>query len=282
MSSTNINTVLSKNNSHPRDTQIRFYEQGHKYTILHDPTSTYTSVTTWIHSHFPKFDADAIIETMMKGPRWAPGHKYWGLTPLQIKTSWTNNGSSVSEAGTNLHYEIECFMNNEVIGFPYLHANLLEQYEQKEPSSVAIEWEYFIEFIRDFPHLKPYRTEWMIYDEEIKIAGSVDMIYENEDGTLSIYDWKRSKEIKANNWFNKFALTDCIQHIRDTNFWHYALQLNIYKMILEKNYGKKVKELFLVKLHPNNETKSYELISLPILEKEVTDLRDLRKQMFIK
>lgn len=277
MSSTN--TVLSKNNSHPRDTQIRFYDKGHKYTILHDTDSTYTSVTTWIHSHFPKFDADAIIETMMKGSRWAPGHKYWGQTLLQIKTSWSSNSSAVSEAGTNLHYEIECFMNNESIAFPYLHANLLEQYEQKESS---IEWEYFIEFICDFPHLKPYRTEWMIYDEEIKIAGSVDMIYENEDGTLSIYDWKRSKEIKSNNWFNKFALTDCIRHIHDTNFWHYALQLNIYKMILEKNYGKKVKELFLVKLHPNNETKSYELISLPILEKEVTDLRDLRKQMFIK
>lgn len=282
MNSANTNTVLSNKNSHPWDTQIRFYEQGHKYTILHDADTMYTSVTTWVHSHFPKFDADTIIETMMKGPRWGPGHKYWGLTPSEIKTTWTTNSSSVSQAGTNLHYEIECFMNNEFISVPYLHANLLERYEQTESSNEAIEWEYFIEFIRDFPHLKPYRTEWMIFDEEIKIAGSVDMIYENEDGTLSIYDWKRSKEIKATNWFNKFALTECIRHIRDTNFWHYALQLNIYKMILEKNYGKIVKELFLVKLHPNNETKSYELISLPILEKEVSDLRDFRKQMIMK
>jgi len=276
---TKSNTVLSKNNSHPMDSRIQFHEIGHKYTILHDK-SKYTSVTTWVHENFPKFDADAIIKTMMEGKKWTPGHKYWGLTPLQIKTSWAENSTSVSEAGTNLHYEIECFMNNGLIGFPYLHANLLEHYPS-DPTT-AIEWGYFIEFIRDFPHLKPYRTEWTIYDEEIKIAGSVDMIYENADGTLSIYDWKRSKEIKAMNWFNKFALTECIKHICDTNYWHYALQLNIYKTILEKNYGKTVKELFLVKLHPNNDTKSYELISLPILKKEIHDLMVMRKEIITK
>ena len=29
-------------------------------------------------------------------------------------------------------------------------------------------------------HLKPYRTEWMIYDKELKLAGSIDMIFINE------------------------------------------------------------------------------------------------------
>ena len=47
--------------------------------------------------------------------------------------------------------------------------------------------------------MTPYRTEWMIWDKDHKLAGSIDMIFENEDGTLSIYDWKRSKEIKKQN-----------------------------------------------------------------------------------
>ena len=34
---------------------IQFFEKGHKYTISTDPNSKYTSVTTWNHSHFPKF-----------------------------------------------------------------------------------------------------------------------------------------------------------------------------------------------------------------------------------
>ena len=48
----------------------------------------------------------------------------------------------------------------------------------------------FTEAVKDHPELKPYRTEWTIYDEDLKISGSIDMIYENPDGTLSIYDWK--------------------------------------------------------------------------------------------
>ena len=60
-------------------------------------------------------------------------------------------------------------------------------------------------FVKDHPQLKPYRTEWMIFDEDLKLAGSIDMVYENPDGTLSIYDWKRSKDISKVNGWNKFA-----------------------------------------------------------------------------
>jgi hypothetical protein len=27
------------------------------------------------------------------------------------------------------------------------------------------------------------------------LAGSIDMVYKNEDGTFSIYDWKRTKQM---------------------------------------------------------------------------------------
>jgi hypothetical protein len=129
MATKNNNSVLLQSNAHSRDSQIKFYERGHKYEILHDRKSKYTSVTTWVHSHFPKFDADAIIDSMMKSKNWGPEHKYWGQTPQQIKTSWTNNGASVSQAGTDMHYEIECFMNNSELSKNYKHNDLLEHYE---------------------------------------------------------------------------------------------------------------------------------------------------------
>ena len=98
------------------------------------------------------------------------------------------------------------------------------------------------------------------------------MVYENADGTLSIYDWKRSKEIVRTNNFNEFATTECIRHIPNVNYWHYALQLNIYKAILETKYGKKVRDLYLVRLHPDNIDKTYDLIMLPILTDDVNRL----------
>jgi ATP-dependent exoDNAse (exonuclease V) beta subunit len=145
----------------------------------------------------------------------------------------------------------------------------------------TLEWNYFLQFIKDHPHLKPYRTEWMIYDEELKLAGSIDMVYENPDGTLAIYDWKRSKEIiKTNNW-NKFASNPLIAHMPDTNFWHYSLQLNTYKAILERKYEKTVTKLCLVRLHPNNEEKTYELLEVPILTKEIDELFEERKKQVL-
>ena len=289
-----MKTVLENNlaleNKHDRDTNINFEEEGHKYTILCDPNSKYTSVTTWNHKQFPVFNANLIIKNMMKGKNWKEGHKYWGLTQEEIKEQWSKNGSSVSSAGTNLHYEIECFMNNPNLN-NYTHIDLLNYYEKQHKENListtiidsnpiydSIEWQYFLEFVKNTPTLKPYRTEWIIYHEDLKLAGSIDMIYENEDGTLSIYDWKRCKEITRINTYNKFAVTKCISQMPDSNFWHYTLQLNTYKAILEEKYGKIVKELFLVRLHPDAEEKSYELIQVPILKKEIDDLFNERRK----
>jgi ATP-dependent exoDNAse (exonuclease V) beta subunit len=273
--------ILIKKNSHSRDKNIKFFEEDHKYIITCDPDSKYTSVTTWCHSHFPHFDADEVINNMMKGKNWKEGHKYWGLTADEIKAKWSENGNSVAGAGTELHYEIECFNNDKRFQFSYSNKELYEIYmmDFKDKIDVMpIEWGYFLNFVRDNPSLIPYRTEWTIYDEDIKIAGSIDMVYENPDGTLSIYDWKRAKNITRINNFNKFAISRDICHLPDSNFWHYALQLNTYKVILEQKYGKKVKDLYLVRLHPDAEEKNYELIKLPDLSKDVIDLLKERKR----
>jgi ATP-dependent exoDNAse (exonuclease V) beta subunit len=271
--------ILQNRFSHPRDNFIRFYTRGHKYEITSDPDTKYTSVTTWNHKHFPKFDADAVIQNIFKGKNWGPDHKYWGQTAEQIKISWKSNGDAVSGAGTNLHDRIECFMNNDRFDFEYTQKDLYETYinDFRDKIDEQIEWEYFLHFVRDHPNLKPYRTEWMIYDEDLKLAGSIDMVYENLDGTLSIYDWKRSKDITKHTTWNKFALNPLIKHLPDTNFWHYALQLNTYKSILERKYGKQVTNLYLVRLHPDIEEKTYELLEVPILTTEMCALFEERE-----
>ena len=272
---TTLNNTLSTQNAHNRDANIQFFEEGHRYVILTEPDVKYTSVTTWNHQHFPKFDADVIIDKMMKGSGWKKGHKYWGQTPEQIKALWDTNKNAVSGAGTDLHYEIECFNNNDDLAPGYTNKELYEKYMKENGNILAskpIEWQYFINFIKDTPDLKPYRTEWIIYNDSVKISGSIDMVYENQDGTISIYDWKRCKNITSANNFNKFAIHPLICHLPDTNFWHYSLQLNTYKVILEEKYGKKVRDLFLVRLHPDAEGKNYDLIKLPDLSFDVKDM----------
>lgn len=273
------NTLVDRN-SHVRDTQISFQEDIHKYTVVFEPAVKYTSVTTWIHQHFEPFNSDKIIKKMMTGKGWKEGHKYWGMTALEIKQLWETNKNAVSGSGTDLHYEIECFHNNNRLNFEYTCLELLQLYMYEkgcELNEKPIEWQYFINFVKDHPELKPFRTEWIVFNEDIKISGSIDMVYENPDGTLAIYDWKRAKNITRINTFNKFALPKSICHLPDSNFWHYTLQLNMYKYILETKYNKRVTDLYLVRLHPDAEEQNYELIMLPILTTEMEELVEERK-----
>uniref|UniRef100_A0A6C0EVI1 Uncharacterized protein n=1 Tax=viral metagenome TaxID=1070528 RepID=A0A6C0EVI1_9ZZZZ len=278
--------TLSLKNSHPRDKNLVFDEPTHKYTITTDPSSSYTSVTTWNHSHFPHFDADEIISKMMKGKNWNAENKYWGKTPEEIKAGWTANAQSVSGAGTDLHFDIECFMNQDLSPNTHLnkHIDLLANYKENLQSGKiqlpndSEEWQYFLQFAKQYPELKPYRTEWMIYHEDLKLAGSIDMVYELPDGALMIYDWKRAKEISKTSGFNQYALTPCIDNLPNTNFWHYSLQLNTYKAILEAKYDKKITDLYLVRLHPNNPRKSFDLIKCADLSAEIAELFEERRK----
>jgi ATP-dependent exoDNAse (exonuclease V) beta subunit len=271
---TPLYTTLLEKNAHPRDADIAFDEPTHVYTVNQDPDTHYTSVTTWNHSHFATFDADAIIRKMYAGKNWNPGHKYWGMSPQEIKDQWKQNADNVSSLGTNLHYEIECFMNQPVE--PCTHEALLQHYLSHSSPSKEEEWDYFLQFVRDRPTARPYRTEWMIYDEDVQIAGSIDMVYENDDGTLSIYDWKRSKEITKTSSFQKYAIHPSIEYLPDTNYWHYSLQLNTYQAILERKYGKKIRDLYLVRLHPSHPKKTYEIIRCAHLQDEIRTLFDER------
>jgi ATP-dependent exoDNAse (exonuclease V) beta subunit len=255
-------TYLANLYPHERDARIQFDEGPHIYTI--DGSSNgYVSVTTFNHANFEQFDADAIIKGMMSSKRW-PQSKYYGQTVDEIKAGWDKNRDEAAEAGTKMHYDIECYYNNMDI------------------VNDSVEYEYFQRFLADFPDLKPYRTEWTVFHEELKLAGSIDMVFEKPDGTLLIYDWKRCREIVKTNSFGKWGKKECIEHLPDTNYWHYCLQLNTYKAILEEKYGKVVEDLYLICLHPENKNKNYQRIKVVNLQSEVKELFELRRQEISK
>ena len=170
--------TLAKLNPHVRDSHISFTEEGHKYTINGD--SDYLSVTTWNHSHFPHFDPDSVIKKMKAGRNWEKS-QYYGMESEDIKKLWRDRGREASRAGTKMHYDIERFYNDQPV-----------ENDSKEFSD-------FLKFDARRGDLQPYRTEWMIYDKELRLAGSIDMVFANPDGSVQLYDWKRSKEIKRTN-----------------------------------------------------------------------------------
>jgi len=253
---------LAHVNAHERDQYISFDEGPHIYTV-HGDTS-FTSVTTWNHSHFEAFDADGIAQKILKNKRWKkdPEYKYYQKTIDEIKAMWSS--TEASEAGTKMHYDIECYYNGLVV------------------KNDSIEYKYFLEFAKDYAHLEPYRTEWCVYYEELKLSGSIDMVFRDKNtGEFYIYDWKRSKGISFEGFNEKKSHVPCISHLDDSNFWHYSLQLNTYRAILEEKYDMKISGMYLIVLHPDNPYNTYDRIQCHDLRKEIKDLFELRRQHVI-
>ena len=306
---TTTTTALGGRNPHPRDAHIHFEEGPHKYTIqgINGVTAEteFTSVTTLVHQHFEHFNAKEVIAAMMRNQKkWndpIANAKYYGKTAEEIEEMWSKAGRDAAAKGTEMHYKIECFYNDadtdkENDMERSCDASLASFGESRTVSrrcspDTPPELQYFKNFHNEHvageqATLRPYRTEWTVFHEEARIAGSIDMVYEVTDTTttdtdppaLAIYDWKRCREIVKTNRGNKFATHPAIEHIPDTNYWHYALQLNIYKYILQSKYNKTVTDLYIIVLHP--EAKNYQRIKLPDLQSEVAELFEERIQNF--
>jgi ATP-dependent exoDNAse (exonuclease V) beta subunit len=242
---------LATINAHPRDAHISFIDETHVYYI-HGSSDGYLSTTTLVHKMFPHFDADLIIKKMMNAKKW-PNSPYFGMTAEAIKKQWNDNGKQAADLGTKMHANLEDFFN----GLPH--------------ETDTKEFEMFQQWHSEHKY-EPYRTEWIVYDEDSKICGSVDLLVKdpNEEGAILIYDYKRSKEIKFDNYFQK-GIHPLTSHLPDCNFYHYSLQLYIYRHMLETLYGQKVNGCFLLVLHPNQEK---------YLKIECEDMSAIVKELF--
>lgn len=235
-------------NAHERDSLIHFNEVEHKYTVN---DKELISVTTLIDKYFPQFDAD--YWAARKAPRM-------GITPDELKAQWEANAERARNLGTSMHDKIEKY---------YLGIS----------SETDETFDLFLQFAANHT-LHPYRTEWRIFYEEYGIAGTLDFL-EYKDGVFTIYDWKRSEKLvkngivlKDNQWGT--SAFDPISHIPDTSFYHYALQLSMYRYILEQKYDIHVTASRLGVFHPSND--SYHVVDLPYLKEEIiTILNNFKK-----
>lgn len=226
-------------NRHPRDKYISFEPVSHTYQItVNDKEETYISATTIIHKYFPEFDSDKVIQKMMASSTWCKS-PYFGKSVEQIKQQWEDNRVSAANQGTKVHDWIENFYLNEFVS-------------PSEEASKNKSFLNFMDFYQDYGW-KPYRTEWRVFTELYRVAGSIDIVFEGSGpGKVMVYDWKNSKEIKTENKYEKGLYP--LHHLPNCNFYHYSLQLNLYKWILETHYQVQVEEMGLIIVHESNPT----------------------------
>lgn len=241
-------------NAHSRDCRLCFEPEGHTYTAVCDDGRQVPcdSVTMVIDSFFEQFDADY----------WA-GKKApaMGMTPRELKELWQRKGQTARDLGTALHARIE----NHYLG-------------NEEPSGPNdAEYKHFIAFETEHS-LMPYRTEWPIFSEKYRIAGTIDFV-ERRDGVFNIWDWKRSSklisggEVVDSEPFGKCGYGPAAS-VPDTPYHHYCLQLGLYRAILAMEYGIKVDKMRLGVFHPDYD-RPY-VVELPFLRNQVIAILNSR------
>lgn len=237
-------------NRHWRDRNVSFREADHVYIVDGTPLD---SVTTFVKNCFPEFDSEFHAKRKAEA---------LGITKEAVLEMWDKKGRESREQGTAMHKKIESY------------------YLGKEPSTDET-FELF-KIFADKITLKPYRTEWAVYDWEQKIAGTIDFV-DYQNGEYIIYDWKRSDKLIAknglpikNSQYGEKALPP-IENLDDSPYYHYALQLSLYKYILEKNYDITVSKLRLGIFHPSY-NKPY-VLEMPYLQNEIDTLFGLRSEV---
>lgn len=213
-------------NINDRDARIKFFPKQHIYTIDNVPVQ---SASTVISKFFPEFDPFTAASNLK------PSNPLYGLKVEDIVNIWDKKGKEAAKLGTLLHELIENFYLNK---------------EYVRTKEVLL----FENFILNNTSIRPFRTEWRIFDEQYGIAGTIDLI-SKKDNLYEMYDWKRSSKIvnphigepiTNNPWQRGIGK---LSNIDDTSYNRYCLQQSLYKYILEKNYGIKISKMYLVVLH---------------------------------
>lgn len=233
-------------NRHERDSRILFEPETHRYVV--DGTIECESVTTVVGNCFEKFDADY----------WARRKATPECPAEMLKAQWEEKGRIARDEGTLMHARIE----RHYLG-----------HESDEAALADGAFRHFMRFAERH-RLTPFRSEWPIFMESCRIAGTLDFLaFDGEK--YEIFDWKRSTKVVDNTGrvlsdsFGRYGHAP-VHTVPDTTFHHYALQLSLYRYILAEEYGIEVAACRLGVFHPD--MADFHVVEVPYLLDEVKAL----------
>lgn len=212
------------------DKKVFFKEDTHSY-FLGD--KRLKSVTSYLSEFKNEFDSDKWSKIIAERE---------GKTQDEILLQWKEKAKKSCDIGTATHKIFEDYtlknyslINNEYsFEIPEIDLSYMVDFNKKYISS--------IQFIKDFFETKrliPIHTEYIVYNDIL--AGQVDMICKDQKDNYYILDFKTNEEISTNSYHKK--MKGIFKDIDDCAYYHYTLQLSIYRNLLKK-YN--IKKTFLI------------------------------------
>ncbi len=237
---------------------FKFYENGHYYTYKDKPISI--GATGLIEQYTQDFDSQTIAERVALKQN---------KTVQEVLDEWKQKNKWACEKGHLGH----CYAQ--------------ETWEQLYPSPIWFDDEEKKiainricnegdNFYNDYKgRLELVANEYVIGSYEFDLASAIDALFINKlTGGLVLVDYKTNSDIHKNERYAKNMKVP-LSHLKDDTLTHYAIQLSIYKYIVEKYTNLKFEEMFIVWFSELNE--NYEIIEVPYLYKEVKNILELRR-----
>ena len=224
------------------DGKVQFYEKSHKYKLK---KRYLTGVTTFLGQFFEKFDANKMAKLKAflakRAGEKGKGVRYW-------KKLWKES----AEHGTRVHSLIEEIINRYKINSAVSLGLNPRSPDTLDTRKTGQALNYLNGVLEE--GWTDIKTEEILYDEELGLAGQVDLIIE-DNGVLNIYDYKTNKTINLLGYKGKRdkerkKAKKPISHLDDCNYQKYTLQMSLYAYMLERK-GYKIGTLTLLHLKEN-------------------------------
>jgi len=203
---------MNKEGLHPSGAKIIFNSDRHEYKYGGDKL---ISVSTLVHSYFPKFNAEMIAQRKAKKD---------GVTPESLLNAWEKNRVESAAFGTLVHLMAETIINQQDIdAADSLVKTARDQDFLDAVKKTIVKMSANYEFVA---------TEKIVFSPHFKVAGTIDLLLRNKKtGNYVVADWKTAKEIRTNAFGGETGYGPC-SSVPNANFYHYSLQQAIYRKIL--------------------------------------------------
>ena len=141
------------------------------------------SVTTLVKWYLPSIDPDRLADSLL-----VDGNLSWkGMRRDEIVRKWEEKGREARCLGTRFHSAIEMYYNG--VDPIDIRASIRRDCWDGHANMLSKEWAQFLLFDDRYTPT-PFRTEMPVYSVAYGVAGTIDFLARNSDGSVSLYDWK--------------------------------------------------------------------------------------------
>lgn len=241
---------------------FKFYSEDHHYEYKGERVGI--SVTALIDQYVNEFKSEFIAEKVANKEN---------KTIQEVLNEWKYKADFAKEKGSFCHEYAQALWNKSAEINTRISKEFYSKRNDEKVKKILVQADNFYNDFKD--KLEHLVDEFIVGSAEYDIASAVDHLFFNKiTGELVMADYKTNSDIHKNERYSK-KMKVPLNHLKDNTLTHYAIQLSIYKYLIEKYTNLKIGAFFIVWFSELNE--NYEVIEVPYLKDEVIKILENRR-----